>query len=130
MLFALSVHGTPAASQSSATALRFARAALAAGHGVHRVFFFHDGVESANALAVPPPDAPATLAGWIDLAETAGVELTVCISAGLRRGIVDADARARHGLDGTSLHPAFAIAGLGQLVEALVVSDRHVTFAA
>ncbi|MBX3707406.1 MAG: sulfurtransferase complex subunit TusD [Pseudomonadales bacterium] len=130
MLFALSVHGSPASSQASMTALRFARAALAAGHGIHRVFFFHDGVETADCLAVPPSDAPGPLAGWVDLARTAGVELTVCVSAALRRGIVDADARARHGLDGTSLHPAFSSAGLGQLVEALAASDRHVSFAA
>ncbi len=54
MKFSMAVHGPPYTSQASTTALRFARAALAAGHTIPRVFFYHDGVHSASALAVPP----------------------------------------------------------------------------
>lgn len=129
MNLALAIHGAPYASQASGTALRFARAALAAGHTVHRVFFYHDGVHGASVLAVPPQDEPSPMPQWADLAEQHGIELAVCIAAALKRGVVDADEQQRYELAGANLHPAFAIVGLGQLIEAIGSSDRFITFA-
>ena len=51
LIFAIAVHGAPYGSQAADSALRFARAALAAGHRIERVFFYHDGVYTASALA-------------------------------------------------------------------------------
>ncbi|HEX7034617.1 MAG TPA: sulfurtransferase complex subunit TusD [Pseudomonadales bacterium] len=130
MKFALAVHGAPYSSQSAATALRFARAALAAGHTIPRVFFYHDGVHSACALAVPPQDEPSPQAGWVALAEQHGIELAVCIAASLKRGVVDAGEQHRYDLPASNVHPAFTVVGLGQLLEAIMSSDRFVTFAA
>lgn len=129
MKFALAVHGAPYASQASATALRFAHAALAAGHGVGRVFFYHDGVHAASALALAPQDEPSPLPGWVALAEDHGVELAVCIAASLKRGVLNAAERDRHGLPAANVHPAFAVVGLGQFIDAVVDADRLVTFA-
>jgi tRNA 2-thiouridine synthesizing protein D len=125
----IAVHGAPYSSQASATALRFARAALAAGHTVHRVFFYHDGVHTASALSIAPQDEPSPHSGWVDLA-AGGVELAVCVAAALKRGVINDEERARYELPGASAHPAFAIVGLGQLIEAIGSSDRFVTFAA
>jgi tRNA 2-thiouridine synthesizing protein D len=130
MNIALAVHGAPYSSQASATALRFARAALAAGHRIPRVFFYHDGVHTASALAVPPQDEPSPAPGWTELADQHGVELAVCIAAALKRGLVNAEEQQRYGLAASNLHPAFAIVGLGQLLEAIGTTDRFVTFAA
>jgi tRNA 2-thiouridine synthesizing protein D len=130
MIISLNVHGAPFASQASGTALRFARAAVAAGHRIHRVFFYHDGVLTANRLTVPPQDEPSTQPGWVELAETHGFELAVCIATALKRGVVDANERDRYALHADNLHPAFTIVGLGQLIEAIQASDRLVTFAA
>jgi tRNA 2-thiouridine synthesizing protein D len=129
MKLALAVHGAPYSSQASTTALRFARAAVAAGHSIHRVFFYHDGVHAGSALAVPPQDEPSPQPGWVELAEEHGVELAVCIAAALKRGLVSAEEQQRYELGGSNLHPAFAIVGLGQLLEAIVTTDRFVTFA-
>lgn len=130
MKFALAVHGAPYSSQAAATALRFARAALAAGHTIPRVFFYHDGVHSASALAVPPQDEPSPQPGWVSLAEQHGIELAVCIAASLKRGVVDAGEQHRYGLPASNVHPSFTVVGLGQLLEAIASSDRFVTFAA
>ena len=130
MKFALAVHGAPYSSQASTTALRFARAALASGHSVHRVFFYHDGVHAASALAVPPQDEPSPQPGWVTLAEAHGIELAVCIAAALKRGVVNQGEQQRYELGGSNVHPAFAIVGLGQLLEAIATTDRFITFAA
>ena len=129
MMIALAVHGAPYSSQASNSALRFARAALAAGHGIPRVFFYHDGVHAASALAVPPQDEPSPQPGWVELARDHGIELAVCIAAALKRGLVNAEEQHRYELPGSNVHPAFAIVGLGQLLEAIATTDRFVTFA-
>ncbi|MCK5275745.1 MAG: DsrE family protein, partial [Alphaproteobacteria bacterium] len=51
------------------------------------------------------------------LAEEHNLDLVVCVAAALRRGIKD-----------DILAPGFRISGLGQLIEAGIVSDRLVTF--
>ena len=129
MIFALAIHGAPFSSEAAASALRFAEAALAAGHTIPRVFFYHDGVHTASALSVPPQDEASPVAGWTALAREHGVELLVCIAASLKRGLVSKEERARHELMGDNLLPPFALVGLGQLIEAVMLSDRLVTFA-
>src|SRR5690625_5616180 len=59
LCFGLMVLGSPWSTQSVGSALRFAQAALAAGHRVLRVFFYHEGVQAASRLAVPTPPPPA-----------------------------------------------------------------------
>lgn len=130
MNLAIAVHGAPYSSQASASALRFARAAVAAGHRVHRVFFYHDGVHAGSALSVPPQDEPSPQPGWLALAEQHDVELAICIAAALKRGVVNEEECGRYELPAANAHPAFAIVGLGQLVEAIGSTDRFVTFAA
>ncbi|MEQ8860140.1 MAG: sulfurtransferase complex subunit TusD [Pseudomonadales bacterium] len=130
MNIAIAVHGAPYSSQAALSALRFCRAAVAAGHQVARVFFYHDGVHTASAISVPPQDEPSPLADWVELADAAGIELAVCIAAALKRGIVNGDEQDRYDLTASNVHPAFAIVGLGQLIEAIGSSDRFVTFAA
>src|SRR5690625_7834872 len=58
LCFGLMVLGSPWSTQSVGSALRFAQAALAAGHRVLRVFFYHEGVQAASRLAVPTPPPP------------------------------------------------------------------------
>jgi len=130
MRISIAVHGAPYSTEAPFTALRFARAALAAGHDIQRVFFYHDGIHTASALTVPPQDEASPVPAWVELAELNGIELAVCIAAALKRGVVDADEQRRYELPGYNVHPAFAIVGLGQLLEAIGSSDRFVTFAA
>lgn len=97
------------------SALRFARAALAAGHRIGRVFFYKDAVAVGSRFH---SDEDGARRDWAALASERGFELAICIAAGARRGIVE----------GESVQPGFAIVGLGQLIEAMEEADRLVAF--
>ena len=114
--------------QAADTAYHFTRAALAKGHEIFRVFFYHDGVNNGTRLTTPPQDDRNIVDRWSALAEEHGLDLVVCVAAAQRRGIVDESEAARHGKDANNIAPGFRISGLGQLVEAGIESDRVVVF--
>ena len=111
----LLVQGAPQSTDAPASALRFARAALAAGHRIGRVFFYKDAVGIGNRFA---SDESGVRGDWLALATERGFELAICIAAGARRGLVE----------GESVQQGFAIVGLGQLIEAMEEADRLVSF--
>ncbi len=128
MKFSLVVHSPPYSQQASASALAFAQALLAQGHSLHRVFFYRDGVHNGSALLAPPQDEPNLQQAWEDLARQHDTELVICIAAALRRGIINEDEARRYSKPAANLAATFQLGGLGQLLEAAVVSDRLVTF--
>lgn len=117
MIFGILVNEGPYTHQASDTAYLFAKAALEKGHHIHRVFFYHDGVNNASKLTEPPQDDRHIVNRWSKLAHDHGIDLVVCVAAALRRGIRD-----------ENLAPGFRISGLGQLVESGIEADRLVTF--
>jgi tRNA 2-thiouridine synthesizing protein D len=117
MKFAILVNEGPYNHQASDSALAFARAVIGRGHELVRVFFYFDGVHNANRLAAPPAEERNPVRGWQALAAEQGVELVICINAGLRRGVREAN-----------LAPGFRVSGMGQLIEAGIIADRLVTF--
>ena len=90
---------------------------LAKGHEVLRVFFYYDGVLNGNKYSAPQSDDRNVVRRWSQLAQANNIDLTVCVAAGLRRGIVE-----------DMLAPGFRISGLGQLVEACIDANRTVVF--
>jgi tRNA 2-thiouridine synthesizing protein D len=129
MKFAILVGAGPYQQQGGDSALQFARAVVAQGHTLTRVFFYHDGVNTATRLASPPQDERDLNRGWRELAAAHDIDLVVCVAAAQRRGIVDANERERQGKDVDNLADGFRIGGLGQLIEAAVDADRFVQFA-
>lgn len=117
MKFGILVNEGPFTHQASDSAYQFAKAAIGKGHEIMRVFFYHDGVNNANRLSEPQSDDRNLVELWSKLAEENDVDLVVCIAAALRRGIKD-----------EILAPGFRISGLGQLIEAGIVSDRLIVF--
>ena len=117
MKFGLLVSEGPYTHQAADTAYQFAKAALANGHRVLRVFFYHDGVHNSTRLTNPPQDDRHIVNRWSTLAEEYRIDLVVCIAAALRRGICE-----------ENLAKGFRISGLGQLVEAGIQADRLVVF--
>ena len=117
MKFGLLVSEGPYTHQASDSAYQFAMAALAKGHEIQRVFFYHDGVNNATRLTEPPQDDRHIVNRWSALTEQHGVDLVVCVAAALRRGIKD-----------EVLAPGFRISGLGQLIETGIQAERLVTF--
>lgn len=126
--YALLVLAAPASGHTSLTAARFARALLARGHTLQRVFFLDDGTLTGLASAVTPQDEHAPLQQWVELAEAQQTELILCISSALKRGLLDNVEAARHERPAATVHPAFELGGLGLLVEAAQTADRLVTF--
>ena len=117
MKFGIVINEGPYQHQASDSAYLFCKAAVAMGHEVFRVFFYHDGVNNASRLTEPPQDDRNIVVRWSKLAEEHKIDLVVCVAAALRCGIQD-----------ENLAPGFRISGLGQLVEAGIQADRMVTF--
>ncbi|HSX49842.1 MAG TPA: sulfurtransferase complex subunit TusD [Cellvibrio sp.] len=128
MIFSLAVYSAPYSSQASYSAYQFATAALGQGHSLHRVFFYQDGVHNATNLAAPPQDEFNLQQAWERLAQHHNLDLVVCIAAALRRGILDDNEAKRYEKPSHNLAKDFTISGLGQLVEAAVISDRLISF--
>ncbi len=128
MKFAILINEGPYTHQASDSAYQFAKAALAKGHEIFRVFFYHDGVNNATRLTTPPQDDRNIVNRWSKLAEEHKLDMVVCVAAAQRRGIVDEGEAKRNGKDATNLAPGFRISGLGQLIEAGIQADRLVVF--
>lgn len=126
--FTLNICGAPYASSAPLSALRFAKAALAAGHTIDRVFLSQEGVALANGLSCPPQDEINLTQAWQTLAKEHQLEINVCIAAALKRGVLDAKEAARYGLEGHNLAEGFVLTGLGQLVEGMAKTDRTISF--
>jgi tRNA 2-thiouridine synthesizing protein D len=128
MKYSILVNEGPYTHQASDSAYQFAKAVLAKGHEIFRIFFYHDGVNNATRLTTPPQDDRNIVNRWSKLAEEHKLDMVVCVAAAQRRGIVDEGEAKRNGKDATNLAPGFRISGLGQLIEAGIQSDRLVTF--
>lgn len=127
MKYSIAVYSSPQQGQGAWSAYRFACAALADGHTILRIFFYHDGVYNGDNSSRPAQDENNLVTLWSEMARSTQVEMLICISAAKRRGVFD-DAEARRHASTASLAPGFSLAGLGQYSEALLVSDRLITF--
>jgi tRNA 2-thiouridine synthesizing protein D len=128
MKLGIVVNEGPYTHQASDSAYQFTKAALAKGHEIFRVFFYHDGVNNGTRFTVPPQDDRNLQKLWSELAQEHKLDMVVCIAAAQRRGIMDENEAKRQGIDGNNIAPGFRISGLGQLIEAGIQADRLVTF--
>ena len=128
MNYSLLVLSPPFNGDTALTAQRFARAVLARGHSIERVFFYADGVLNGTGSSVFAQDETDPTTGWVELAKEHQVELILCVSSALKRGMLDAVEAQRHEIGERTIHPAFEISGLGQLVDSAAKSDRIITF--
>lgn len=128
MIFSLAVYSAPYSSQASYSAYKFAQTLLQQGHQLHRVFFYQDGVHNSSSLSTPPQDEMDLNQAWTTLASQHHIDMVVCVAAALRRGILNKEEASRYSKHAENLADHFTISGLGQLLEAAVVSDRFITF--
>ena len=130
MKFSIQINEGPYQHQASDTAYQFTKAALAKGHEIFRVFFYHDGVNNATRLAIPPQDDRNVTEQWMALQKEHDLDLVVCIAAAQRRGLLDENEAKRQGKDANNIAEGFRISGLGQLIEAGIEADRLLVFGA
>lgn len=128
MKFAVQINCGPFQSRGVDTAYHFIVSALNRGHQIFRVFFYHDGIINAFRYGFFPVREQYVVKRWSELARSHRIDLVVCVSAAQRRGLLTADEAKRVGKIGDDLAEGFRISGLGQLIEAIIESDRFVIF--
>jgi tRNA 2-thiouridine synthesizing protein D len=128
MIYSLLVLSSPCSGQGSATAVQFAQAVIDRGHQIRRIFFLDDGTLAGAASTVTPQDETNTVEQWASFGTAHNVELFLCVSSALKRGLLDTAEAQRYEKNAATVHRAFEIAGLGQLIDATFTSDRMITF--
>lgn len=126
--YTLVITAAPWSSQAPQTALAFARALVAAGHRLDRLFLYGEGVHLASALSAPPSDEPHWPQQWSAFLSEHEVSGVACIASALRRGLVDEREQARYKLPAHNLRAPFQLAGLGEWVDGTLKSDRVMYF--
>lgn len=130
MKISIQVNASPFQYQASDSAWQFARAAIASGHEIFRVFFYHDGVYNAVRDARPPGDERNIVERWTRLNTEYGVDLVVCVSSAQRRGVLESSVAKKVGGYEHAVADGFRVAGLGLWMDAVIESDRHIIFGA
>lgn len=128
MRFVLLVTGPAYGTQQASSAFQFANALLDLGHQLDCVFFYRDGVANANQFTVPASDETHLVDDWQRLGQQHGVTLLVCVTAALRRGIIDVTQAQQLQLPASNLQTGFTLAGLGELAQAALRCDRLIQF--
>ncbi|HEF8773097.1 TPA: sulfurtransferase complex subunit TusD [Providencia stuartii] len=128
LTYCLLVTGPAYGTQQATSAYQFACALLKEGHRLKTLFFYSEGVANANELTSPANDEFNLVKAWQQLAETAGCEMHICVSAALRRGIVDDEQAKLLRLPSNNLGAGFTMSGLGSLAEAMMIADRTIRF--
>lgn len=128
LTYCLLVTGPAYGTQQASSAYQFACALLEEGHCLKTIFFYSEGVTNANALTSPANDEFNLVKAWQQLAEKAGSEMHICVSAALRRGIVDDEQANLLTLASSNLSTGFSMSGLGSLAEAMMTTDRTIRF--
>lgn len=117
MRISILIQSDPFSTANGELALRFAQSVVESEHELYRVFFYKEAVSMASRHARAQQDEIQFTELWTDLARKSKAELIVCIAAGQKRGLVQ-----------EVLAEEFEIAGLGQMIDAMIKSDRTVTF--
>lgn len=120
MKYSLLVTSRPE-SPGARAALDVAHAILERGHTLHRLFLHQDGV--GNAFTATSPQHR----DWARLVSDHDIDAVVCVSAAVSRGLIHEQALGSDG-EHEGLVPGFVVSGLGQWADALLNSDRVLTF--
>ncbi len=128
MQYAIQVNASPYHANTGLSAYCFIVAALAQGHEICRVFFYHEGIYHAFADNTPPDDELQLTKLWSALAKQYTIDLLVCISAAQRRGLLSAEETKLRKQQDNQLADGFRIGGLGQWLETLLTADRVLVF--
>lgn len=105
-------------------ALSFLQAWLKENKPVARVFFYQDGVLTAN---IGLQNNQSVANQFIALSIEHKFPLQVCIASANRRGIID-EAQAKKQNTRSTLNKAFELVGLGELAEAGLNNEKIVSF--
>lgn len=128
MKFTLIIYSAPFSSEAANSALRFAQSLIDEGHEIYRLFFFSDGVHNASRMAISAQDEVNIPAQWHSLISRHELDSVACVTSAIKRGILDSREADRYELEAATINDSTEIAGLGQLIDASLHSDRIVSF--
>lgn len=92
------------------------------------VFFYGGSAHTANALRWQVADRENLTQKWQQLSLDYNLDLPVCVSTAITRGITDLANATRHQLKGTNLARGFKLVGLGELAGMLNEADKVIQF--
>ncbi|WP_230659768.1 sulfurtransferase complex subunit TusD [Psychrobacter sp. I-STPA10] len=92
------------------------------------IFFYADAAHIANRLHWQSADQSNLTEQWQQLQQNFSIELPVCVSTALARGVADTDNAQRHGLQGDNLAEGFSLVGLGDLADKMHRADKVIQF--
>ncbi|QAX81802.1 sulfurtransferase complex subunit TusD [Candidatus Pseudomonas adelgestsugas] len=113
---------------SSRRALLFAQALLANRHEIIRLFFYQDGAYNASNNIVVPKNEQDTALQWREFVSAHQLDGVVCITAALRRGMLNTEEATRYQRRAVNLDTTWILSGLGQLHDAVQTADRLICF--
>jgi len=126
--FSLLVTGSPHGSQQSSSAYLFAKALLEKNHDISCIFFFQDGTLNANKFNSPLGGQFDLVNAWRIMGKEENVPLKICISSGMRRGVIDYNEANLLGFSSPTIAEGFEYSSLGFLSEQIMKCDRWVQF--
>lgn len=126
--YILLINGSVYGDSSGYHALQFAQAVLKAGHQIVSVFFYQNGVTQANCLVNLPGDELNLQQEWQLFAKQHTIDLIICASASLRRGIISEQEAKQYQLAHWNLGSSFIMGGLTELVSGIETSDHLLCF--
>ncbi len=94
-----------------------------------RVFFYAEAVAIGNSFSGAVRNEAPLAQQWQEIAQAHNIDLVICVTAAIRRGVLDTHEAKRYNKPASNLHSGFVLSGLGQLVEASQECDRLITFA-
>ncbi|MCY4045057.1 MAG: sulfurtransferase complex subunit TusD [Cellvibrionales bacterium] len=97
-------------------------------HPIECLFFYGEGVYHGQSQAVALQGQHQSITDWQALIQTHSLNAIVCITAALKRGIIDTDEMQRYNKEQTNLAPGLTLGGLGQWVDAVNKADQHLIF--
>jgi tRNA 2-thiouridine synthesizing protein D len=128
MNYTILVTGASYGTQNASTAFLFCKALVETQNILHSVFFYCDGVLNANNMITPATDEFDLVKAWQKLNKKHKVNLYVCNSAALRRGIIEDEKILNMNVKKGNLAPSFQITGLLELANSIKICDRIIQF--
>lgn len=128
MNYTVLVTGSAYGTQNASTAFLFCQSLIKMSHTLNSVFFYCDGVLNANSLNKPAVDEFDLLSAWQELNQKNKVKLYVCVSAALRRGIIEDQKTSNIKTKKGNFSSFFESSGLVELAHSIKISDRIIQF--
>lgn len=129
MNYTILVTGAAYGTQYASSAFLFCQNLVKTKHNLYSIFFYCDGVLNANSMITPAIDEFNLIKAWQELHVRYKVNLYVCYSAALRRGILEDKTKIDiNSSKKGNLGFYFELSGLIELANSIKICDRIIQF--